>query len=444
MTFMKTTIKNIVALAALVLTLAACTSEEKDLFGQSAAQRLNESVASYQALLAGSQYGWAMEFFPSAGQYGGYVLTARFQNGDVDMTSEMDFNSSSAGSAVPAGTVVSSKYSVKAEQSVILTFDTYNRLIHFFSQPNGSNDPDGYESDYEFVFMRASADGDSIFLRGKKYENELVMVRLRESGTDYIHDIKSLDAKIGYAPYSQLTVGGTTYDLDLSGNVFSVTDADGNTQALPFVLNAQGLRIYEPMDLGGYSLSSLVYDDATGALRSTDGMAVASLPDGVGQIIHARYPWVFQANQTQGDMSADLLAKFQTVAKLRKAPAVFDYACLTTPSRPADVQKGFERILSFQWSVTTAFGTSYAWLNNGVALSQSATDPDVINVEDAGAGYGYTTSYMLKASPFFDALFGGSPYKVTFNEGGLKTEARFVSVADPSLWFTMKFNTAIE
>ena len=58
----------------------------------------------------------------------------------------------------------------------MLSFDTYNYLVHYFGQPQGSmaDDPNGtLGGDYEFVISDATAD--RIELKGKKYGNRIVM-----------------------------------------------------------------------------------------------------------------------------------------------------------------------------------------------------------------------------------------------------------------------------
>ena len=85
----------------------SCVSEEEDLFDKSAAERMNEALTKYKAILQDDPQGWVMEFYPSDRSMGGYTYTAKFDNGKVDMTSELSLNSSS-GDKWPAGTVVTS------------------------------------------------------------------------------------------------------------------------------------------------------------------------------------------------------------------------------------------------------------------------------------------------------------------------------------------------
>lgn len=131
--------------------ICSCVNEEADLFDSSAAQRLNQAVTEYTDLLENSENGWIMDYYPSDGSLGGYTLTVVFKNGKSAIASEISYANDS-GESWPAGTEVTSLYQVKAEQEVILTFDSYNPLLHYWSEPTDSDNPTGFEGDYEFSF----------------------------------------------------------------------------------------------------------------------------------------------------------------------------------------------------------------------------------------------------------------------------------------------------
>ncbi|MGG6497602.1 UNVERIFIED_CONTAM: DUF4302 domain-containing protein, partial [Bacteroidetes bacterium 56_B9] len=78
-----------------------------------------------------------MDYYPSDGSLGGYTLTVVFKNGKSAIASEISYANDS-GESWPAGTEVTSLYQVKAEQEVILTFDSYNPLLHYWSEPTDS------------------------------------------------------------------------------------------------------------------------------------------------------------------------------------------------------------------------------------------------------------------------------------------------------------------
>lgn len=430
---MKNIFKSILILLALTVGFASCTSEEADLFDKSAAQRLNQSVEKYQKLLESSQYGWVMEFFPSDGSYGGYVYTAKFSEGDVDMACELSFSNSTTGESWPAGTVVSSKYTVKSEQSVILTFDTYNLLFHFFSEPKSASNTTGYESDYEFVFLRASADGDSIYLRGKKYENELVMVKLKEDMSSYIKTVMTYRENISAITYKKLTVNGQTYDVILSGSQFTMTDENGDDLTIPIVYNSNGIRLYEPITIDGKSYQAFKLDETTGNLVSVDGDASLLCPSSNEQFLDTDSPWCFQTSSATADMSTDLLAKFKTALTTRSSSYTFGYAGFVTATTSTDLSYGYDKVLGFYWTLSGLFVSRS---NYGISISFDSEDGDIVSIKGLGMGYGYN-SYKTKLNPFVNAVCDGSPYKITFNEGYAKKEATLTSVADSNVWFKL-------
>lgn len=55
---MKKIYSFIIMALMLCVGFASCSHEEDDLFGESAAQRLNKSVDKYQKLLTSSENGW--------------------------------------------------------------------------------------------------------------------------------------------------------------------------------------------------------------------------------------------------------------------------------------------------------------------------------------------------------------------------------------------------
>ena len=72
----------------------------------------------------------------------------KFDGKQVEMASETGAES------YKPGTIITSLYQVKSEQSTMLTFDSYNPLIHMFSGPLGLNMNVG--GDYEFIIMSAT------------------------------------------------------------------------------------------------------------------------------------------------------------------------------------------------------------------------------------------------------------------------------------------------
>ena len=84
--------RNIIYITCLIIAglLQSCTNEVDDLFDSSAQQRMNEEVKACRALLASSELGWRLDYYPSAKQsYGGYAMTVKFDETHVTAASEI-------------------------------------------------------------------------------------------------------------------------------------------------------------------------------------------------------------------------------------------------------------------------------------------------------------------------------------------------------------------
>lgn len=141
--------------------IAACTHEEEDLFDSSSATRADAAVKADLEILTGATNGWLMEYFPESQQtYGGYNILVKFStDGKVTTASEL----------FEATDTKTSLYSMKQSAGVVLSFDTYNDIFHFFAEPGdpaaiGGNGY-GLEGDYDFLVLEASAE--KVVLKGK-------------------------------------------------------------------------------------------------------------------------------------------------------------------------------------------------------------------------------------------------------------------------------------
>ena len=142
----------------LTLLLSACTYRIDDVFDQSSAIRVREEIARTGEILAGAQNGWVMEYY-AATKYGGYNILCKFN----------EDNTVAVQSEIFGEKVVTSHYKVDQSQGVVLSFDEYNEIFHYFSTPAnpdgiGTNG-EGMLGDFEFRVLSVSAE--EILLEGK-------------------------------------------------------------------------------------------------------------------------------------------------------------------------------------------------------------------------------------------------------------------------------------
>ena len=260
--------------AILIFGLTSCSREEENLFEDSAANRITAAQQKYREILTNAPNGWVMEYYaghniPNAEKRtGGLAFLMDFdKKGNVRIASEY------AG-VEPVKTVVTSTYNLIANQSVVLTFDTHNSLLHYFSEPS-SSDLDGLGGDYEFVVMDVTEE--KIELKGRRNGNRIVMRQL-EKNVDwdtYLDGIKAFRKRITYSNF-YIYVNGTK-----TGNVAALDIVNHNliiegTQEENVTFSPDGINLYLPMEIAGHSVESFTWNETQGKLVTTvDNVTIA-------------------------------------------------------------------------------------------------------------------------------------------------------------------------
>lgn len=257
---------SITLLLGVAIMFAACQGEEEDLFDKSAAERLNEVAKTYSDILSDASAGWVMEYYPTNRNSDptglGYLMLVNFQkNGfvKVGMLNDLTDNLYEEDESV---------WEVITDNGPVLSFSTYNSLLHFFSDPAIYDQGNGLSGDYEFVMVDVPDDHESIMLKGKKRGTYVRLSRLPE-GTDfetYLKDVLNFQNSIfpRTAPnFDYVTLDGKVYTFDepyttLPNIYLKGYDAIANEYHLPFIVTKQK---------EGYSLrfrTTLKFDDNEG------------------------------------------------------------------------------------------------------------------------------------------------------------------------------------
>ena len=160
--------KYLVIIGLLAASFAACSRDEESLFDKSAAERAQEAIETAFDVLTSNEAGWEVAYFPNLeASSKGYNMVWKFNsNGKVSATAK---NSTTTMNKIMTDSA--STWAVKSDYGPILTFDTYNKVIHAFSDPqeNGA----GLLGDYEFLILKATPE--VIILKGKKHSAYSVM-----------------------------------------------------------------------------------------------------------------------------------------------------------------------------------------------------------------------------------------------------------------------------
>ncbi|MBO6287508.1 MAG: DUF4302 domain-containing protein, partial [Prevotella sp.] len=296
-------------------TLSSCSNDTDSLFDQPSAERMAASQAAYVATLEGQQQGWVLDFYPSDGSLGGVAYTVRFSGGEATIACEQALRNPVTAATYPVGTELTSLYTIKEETGVILSFDTYNPLLHYWSQPSQGRGK-GYESDYEFTFISASAD--SVVLRGKKHGNLLRMFPLKQTAAEYVNQVAQMRTTLNAVTRKRAVVGGQDIPVTMTDNLltFPVTTQQAS-KTVPFVFTPEGLRFYEPVTINGSTATQLFYDSPTGDLRSESGAITLPTPTVAERFAGTKTQWYFGYDRKKGasDMCDELLNIITECAK---------------------------------------------------------------------------------------------------------------------------------
>ena len=429
----------IIALSFAVYHLAfsvACTPEAEDVFGQSAAHRVAESRAECYAILEGQEQGWALDFYPSDFSLGGVAYTATFKDGEVTMTCEQTISNTVTGETYPAGTAITSNYKIIGEKGVVLTFDTYNALFHYWSQPFAGH-AKGYQSDYEFTFLSATAD--EVVLRGKKYGNLLKMYPLREEAADYVGEVSRMRNMLDGIVRKRLVVDGTTYPVTLANHRLNY-QAGGDARAIPFIYTAEGIRLYEAISLGGATVDRFSYDVENDELRSADQRMVMPTPNVAERFIGGNSQWYFGYSSKGGgsDMCDELKAITDDCAQRIKKPN-WGYEVLNAiylGGNLLDVEKDSHRLI-IGWISREGYGTgSAAYFGYAINMDMVDSERQLISLQAIEAATGFGDRNYCQT--FVDFIAAGSPYLLKFDDEENPTTVTLTSEQDATKWFTLR------
>lgn len=272
---------RIALFATAVAGLSACNSEEDAIFDRSAAQILNDVSADYTKRMAAATNGWIMEYYPTnelemyKGQ--GTALLAKFNiNGTVEMASNKYYQDYSPYNLMDGVITDKSVWQVITDYGPVLSFNTYNRCLHQFAEPEGKvwdssgkqyayDQGLGIGGDYEFIMIDIPEQPDYAMIKGKKRGVYVRLSTLDEGLTfeDYYKDVADfVNSKFpSTAPNGWLlTVGDTIYNAENLNSPFAFmypqgTDPEFTGNDYPFLITKHAgkysLRFKSPVNFGG-------------------------------------------------------------------------------------------------------------------------------------------------------------------------------------------------
>lgn len=253
------------------LALQSCLHDNTDFFGESAADRIDRLTAQDRSLLESSEGGWVLQYYTGKGySNGGYTFLLKFKNGRASVSADF------AGS----DSVVTTKYEIKQDQGPVITFPVYNAIMHRLAQVTQRN-VDGEQGDYEFTVVKATTD--TLYLRGKKWLNDMILTRLPKDAVwkNYLDSVTKIKNEVI-----------STYDIKVNdGDVIGSATLNPLTRRFSFSVNDQvtqtaycyttkGIVLQKPVKVEGREISSLEWQSDTRTFVNGNVQIVGFLPPG--------------------------------------------------------------------------------------------------------------------------------------------------------------------
>jgi hypothetical protein len=241
-----------------LLVMQSCVKDEANIFDDTAAARGQKAVETYRALLIGAENGWYLDYYPELDySIGGYAMYWKFTaDGQVSVQCEVKTN-------LPANTADISEFDVFMEQGPILSFNSYNKVLHYFSEPS-SADVNGQEGDYEFIIM--NADPDQILLKGKKHGTKMLLRRnvANLNPDTHLAEIAAMALQAADALTLHLIVNSddTIGVVTVSKRTFTFQYNDNSEQeTLPYAFTSDGIRMCNPFVVKGVTIENFQWNN---------------------------------------------------------------------------------------------------------------------------------------------------------------------------------------
>jgi len=239
-----------VMLAMIALGLQSCLKDQTDIFDRSSSQRLQAYLDQTKAILVSAPNGWQIDMYPVENQsIGGHAFTVKFDNEKCEVRSVIE----------PSRADVS-YYNMTSEVGPAISFDTYNALLHYFSDPS-SQRPMAFRGDFEFVIDSLS--DNLIKVHGSRTKNVMYFRRLEEPAKDYIERVAAFKTAFTQKELwsFKASENGTEYEAEINPLAQQITVTSGGkktTTAIAFT--DKGVRTYKPITLGNATFNELVFD----------------------------------------------------------------------------------------------------------------------------------------------------------------------------------------
>ncbi len=424
----------------------ACTNEDDKIFSQSAAERMNQALADYTNALVDSENGWVMDYF-ATDTSPGYTLLASFRSSGLSYVAgknEFTANVYKKDSGL---------FQLIGDDGPVLTFDTYNSVLHVFSDPEDPygrkmDDPNslygiGLGGDYEFIVMKNN--GNEINLKGKKRGTPILLTKMA-AGTNWEQYFSQLDQmntllfnkNIQPAFALQGSNGSSLTLTNGYSHVFMAQTPEQleNSQQgvkIPFIVTASGLRFIRPILLGGEKVQNFALNEDQTKLICIDANTHAEISTDMVNFFFAninagkKMTWI----NNIANMSTDMKFAYDAMNEgcVSKGWSLSQVALVYSKDWGQSLYINARKTITAEgylsYTMTKKSTTEIDLKFNGVDSHSNPAGKNFYDNFDGVAGFAnmLTSSYTVSVSP------GQAAFHASI--------LRFSSIQNPNIWFDL-------
>lgn len=330
-------ISYLFALLVSFIAFNACTSDVDNYFPESAPERATKTVAEVKKILQEAPNGWRMEYYGDM-TYGGYNVLCQFKGDSVQIASEKAGKNHEAGLDA-SGNLISetslAHYSVNQSMGVVISFDTFNKLFHYFADPKNEDYGEagtGFGGDFEFRVLKYSPD--SIQLQGLKHGDRIMLYPMKADmdWASYLKEVENVKNYMASSSYTLLADNDTLAEVTQYGDyhslIFQYSDSTGEMKAYayPYIITPEGYKFYREIEIGGKKFTNFSKDfnDATDERFYPQGDPSICLETVVPPVVDAfqKGQWFFSASKVSPESEGawnDFMEAIKTAANGKEA-----------------------------------------------------------------------------------------------------------------------------
>lgn len=330
-------ISYLFALLVSFIAFNACTSDVDNYFPESAPERATKTVAEVKKILQEAPNGWRMEYYGDM-TYGGYNVLCQFKGDSVQIASEKAGKNHEAGLDASGNLITETSlahYSVNQSMGVVISFDTFNKLFHYFADPKNEDYGEagtGFGGDFEFRVLKYSPD--SIQLQGLKHGDRIMLYPMKADmdWASYLKEVENVKNYMASSSYTLLAGNDTLAEVTQYGDyhslIFQYSDSTGEMKAYayPYIITPEGYKFYREIEIGGKKFTNFSKDfnDATDERFYPQGDPSICLETVVPPVVDAfqKGQWFFSASKVSPESEGawnDFMEAIKTAANGKEA-----------------------------------------------------------------------------------------------------------------------------